>query len=79
MLKSDLTLSSIYTHFNTLKKKTLEEIIVVKDEIANFEQFHIFPQCTMFSMESVILHPLIATFQLSSAVSLNLRRYQNGV
>ena len=33
----------------------------------------------MFSMESVSLNPSIATFQLSSAASLNLRRSRNGV
>ena len=30
-------------------------------------------------MQSVSLNPLIATFQLSSAASLNLGRSQNGV
>ena len=39
-----LTLSSIYTHFDTLKKKGLENI-VEKGEIAQNEQFHLFPQC----------------------------------
>ena len=33
----------------------------------------------MFSMQSVSQNPLIATFQLSSAASLNLGRSQNGV
>ena len=33
----------------------------------------------MFSMQSVSQNPLIATFQLSSEVSLNLGRSQNGV
>ena len=45
-----LTLSSIKTHFNTLKKKLKKEI-VEKGEIAHFEQFHVFP--AMFSMQSV--------------------------
>ena len=40
------------------------------------EQFHLFP---VFSMQSVSQNPLIATFQLSSAVSLNLGQSQNGV
>ena len=39
-----LTLSSIYTHFNTLKKKALGNI-VEKGEIAQNEQFHLLPQC----------------------------------
>ena len=39
-----LTLSYIYTHFNTLKKK-LQENIVEKDENAQNEKFHLFPQC----------------------------------
>ena len=33
----------------------------------------------MFSMQSVSQNPLIATFQLSSAASLNLGWSQNGV
>ena len=33
----------------------------------------------MFSMQSVSQNPLIATFQLSSAASLNLGQSQNGV
>ena len=33
----------------------------------------------MFSMQSVSENPLIVTFQLSSAASLNLERSQNGV
>ena len=33
----------------------------------------------MFSMQSLSENPLIATFQLSSAPSLNLGRSQNGV
>ena len=33
----------------------------------------------MFSMQSVSLNPLIVTFQLLSAASLNLRWSQNGV
>ena len=33
----------------------------------------------MFSMQYVSLNPLIDTFQLSSAASLNLGEFQNGV
>ena len=33
----------------------------------------------MFSIQSVSSNPLIATFQLSSAASLNLGQSQNGV
>ena len=42
-----LTLSSIYTHFDTWKKKKKKvlENIVEKGEIAQNEQFHLFPQC----------------------------------
>ena len=72
----NLTLSSIYTHFKTMKKKFLENI-VEKGEIAQNEQFHLFS--TMFSMQSVSENSLIATFQLSSAASLNFGRSQNGV
>ena len=45
-----LTLSSIYTHFNTLKKNALENI-AEKSEIAQYEKVHFFS--TMFSMHSV--------------------------
>ena len=41
----DLTLSSIYTHFNSLKKKSFAKHIVEKGKIAQNEQFHLFPQC----------------------------------
>ena len=44
-----LTLSSIYTRFNKLKKKHFGKHCG-KDEIAHNEQFHVFPQ---FSMQSV--------------------------
>ena len=48
-----------------------------KGEIAQNEQFYLFS--TMFSMQSVSYNPLIATFLLSSAASLNLGRSRNGV
>ena len=48
-----------------------------KGEIAYFEEFRLFS--TMFSMQSVILESLLATFQLSSAASLNLGWSQNSV
>ena len=48
-----LTLSSIYTHFNTLKKKDLRKYCG-----KSFRHF---------SMQSVSLNPLIAIFQLWSA------------
>ena len=41
--------------------------------------FSISPFSTMFSMQSVSCNPLIATFQLLSAASLNLGRSQSGV
>ena len=49
-----LTLSSIYTHFNTLKKKPLENI-VDKGEIALNEQFPLFPQCFLCNLYLEIL------------------------
>ena len=51
---SSLTLSSIYTHFNTLKKK-LQENIVEKGEIAQNEQYHLFPQCFLYNLCRKIL------------------------
>ena len=45
-----LTLSSTYTRFNTFKKtRKLLEKTVEKGEIAQNEQFHIFPQCFLCS------------------------------
>ena len=49
-----LSLSSIYTHFNTLKKK-LYENIVEKGEIAQNEQLHLFPQCFLCNLYLKIL------------------------
>ena len=46
-----------------------------KGEIAQNEQFHLFPQC--FSRK-MYFKSLIATFQLSYAASLNLGLSQNG-
>ena len=63
MFDSPVTLSSIYNHFYKLKKKALGK--------------HCFS--TIFSMQSVSKNPLIATFQFSSAASLNLGWSQNGV
>ena len=53
-----------------------------KGEIAQNEQFHLFPFSTMFSVQTVFLNPLIAIlakFQLAYAASLNLGRSQCGV
>ena len=75
-VQKHLTLSSICTHFNILKKKALENI-VEKGDITKSEQFHLFPQYFLCNLYLKIL--LIATFQLSSAASLNLGRSQNGV
>ena len=50
MIGKSLILSSLYTHFDTFKKKKkLYDNIVEKGEIAHFEQFHIFPQCFLCS------------------------------
>ena len=48
-----------------------------KGEIAQNEQFHLFPQCFLCSL--ILKSALIATFQLSSAASIDLGRSQNGV
>ena len=45
-----------------------------KGEIAQNEQFHLFPQCFLCN-----LYIKIATFQMSSAASLNFERSQNGI
>ena len=52
---SFLTLSSIYTHFNTLKEKALFENTAKKGEIAQNEQFHLFPQCFLCNLYFDIL------------------------
>ena len=46
-----------------------------KGENAQNEQFHLFPQC--FSLQSVSINPIIATFQFLSSASLNLGWSQN--
>ena len=51
---NQLTLSSIYTHFNTLKEKH-EENIVGNGEISQNEQFHLFPQCFLCNLYLKIL------------------------
>ena len=48
-----------------------------KGEMAQNEPFHFFPQCFLCSL--YLKNPVTATFQLSSAASLNLGRCQNGV
>ena len=56
--KRGLTLSCIYrsTHFNALKKKKkLQENIVEIGEIAQNEQFHLFPQCFLCNLYLKIL------------------------
>ena len=54
ILKNSLTPSSICTHFNTLKKK-FSENIEEKGEIAQNEQFHLFPQCFLCNLYLNIL------------------------
>ena len=49
-----LSIYIIYTHFNTLKKKVLENM-VEKGEIAQHEQFHLFPQCFLYNQYLKIL------------------------
>ena len=48
-----------------------------KGEIAQNEQFHLFPQCFLCNL--YLKFPLIATFHLSSAAALNLGWSQNCV
>ena len=48
----ELTLSPLYTHLNTSKKKALENI-EEKGEIAQNEQFHPFPQCFLGNLKIV--------------------------
>ena len=76
LFDKDLTLSPMYTHFNTLKKKPLGKDC---ENRWNCSKWAISPFATMFSLQFVSLNTLIATFQLSSAASLNLGQSQNGV
>ena len=48
-MNSKLTLSSLYTHFNRIKKNALGKHCG-KGEIAHFEQFHLFSQCFLCSL-----------------------------
>ena len=52
--RGSLTLSSIYTHFNTLKKKALLKHCGKRWNAQN-EQFHLFPQCFLCNLS---LNPL---------------------
>ena len=72
----DLTLSSIYTHFNTLGKKALGKHC---EKRWNCSKWAISPFSTIFSVQSVSENPSTAIFQLSSAASLNLGRPKNGI
>ena len=65
-----------YTHFNTLKKKALGKHCGKRWNCSN-QAISPFP--TMISIQFVFQNPSIATFQLSSAASLNFGRYQNGI
>ena len=47
---------------------------MVKGEIVQNEQFHLFPQCFLCKV-----YLKISTFQVPSAASLNLGQSQNGV
>ena len=49
-----VNLSSIYTHFNRLKKKGVGNI-VEKGKIAQNEQFHLIPQCFLCNIYPKIL------------------------
>ena len=69
--KQFATLSSIYTHVNILKKKS------VRKHCKENELFQLFPQ--FFSQQSVSYNGFIAIFQLSSAPSLNLGLSRNGI
>ena len=71
-----LTLCSIYTHFNTCKKKSCRKTLWEKMKLLRWA---LSPFSTIFSMQSVSQNPLIAKVQLSSAASLNLGLSQNGV
>ena len=53
-LTNSITLSSIHTHFNTLKKTDVENILE-KGEITEKEQFHFFPQCFLCNLYLKIL------------------------
>ena len=46
-----------------------------KGEIAQNEQFHLFPQCFLYNL--YVKNPLIATFLFLSAAALNLEQSQN--
>ena len=72
---SFLTLSSIYTPFNTLKNKCCRKTLWKNVKLLKMS---IFTFSTMFSMQPVLKTPLIAKFQLS-LVSLNLGQSKNGI
>ena len=68
-----LTLSSIYTHFNTLKKKALGKHCGKKVKLLILSNF------TFFRNVFYAILILNSYISMSSAASLNLGRSQNGV
>ena len=60
--RQDWTIPSVYTHFNTLKKKSLRKTLCKKVKLLKMSNFTFLHNVfyTIF-----ILDPLIATFQLS--------------
>ena len=68
------TKSKFHTYLNTLKHL---ENFVGKGEIAQDEQFHLFPQYFLCNLYLKVLK--VVTFQLSSAASLNLGQFQIGI
>ena len=74
-IRCRVTLSSLYTHFKTLKEKSFVKTLWKKVKITQNEQFHLFPLCFLCNLYLKIL--LIANLQLSSAASLNLGWSQN--
>ena len=70
-----LTLFSLYTHFNTMKKKSFGKTLWTKVKLLKMSNFNFFHN-VFYAI--CILKSFDATFQLSSA-SLNLGLSQNGV
>ena len=59
-----------------MEEKSFRKTLRKKVKLLILSNFRFF---TIFSLQSVSKNPLIATFQLLSAASLNLGRSQNGV
>ena len=72
----NLTLYSIDTHFD---KSTAFENIVGIEEIAQDEQFLLFPQCFLLNLIPVIISPFVHIFDITALFAAELEKPKIGI